>query len=94
MERIALPQLAGGSREDLTSSAARSAVVPEDLRHHHDGVAQIEVPHLSPGQGPKENWGDLNGELVSSKRGSYSREFKEAAVREVIDQSRPIADVA
>jgi transposase len=31
---------------------------------------------------------------VSSKRGSYSREFKEAAVREVIDQSRPIADVA
>jgi len=32
--------------------------------------------------------------LVSSKRGSYSREFKEAAVREVIDQSRPIADVA
>ena len=32
--------------------------------------------------------------MVSSKRGSYSREFKEAAVREVIDQSRPIADVA
>jgi transposase-like protein len=31
---------------------------------------------------------------VSSKRGSYSPEFKEAAVREVIDQSRPIADVA
>jgi transposase len=32
--------------------------------------------------------------VVSSKRGSYSPEFKEAAVREVIDQSRPIADVA
>ena len=31
---------------------------------------------------------------MSSKRGSYSPEFKEAAVREVIDQSRPIADVA
>jgi transposase-like protein len=28
---------------------------------------------------------------VSSKRGSYSPEFKEAAVREVIDQSRPNA---
>ena len=31
---------------------------------------------------------------MSSKRGSYSREFKETAVLEVIDQSRPIADVA
>lgn len=31
---------------------------------------------------------------MSSKRGSYSREFKETAVREVIDHSRPIADVA
>ncbi len=31
---------------------------------------------------------------MSSKRGSYSREFKESAVREVIDHSRPIADVA
>ena len=47
------------------------------------------------GQGPPSRIGDdLNGELVSSKRGSYSPEFKEAAVREVIDQSRPIADVA
>jgi transposase len=32
--------------------------------------------------------------LVSSKRGKYSPEFREAAVREVIDKSRPIADVA
>jgi len=31
---------------------------------------------------------------VSSKRGRYSPEFKEAAVREVIDRSRPVADVA
>jgi transposase len=31
---------------------------------------------------------------VSSKRGNYSPEFKEAAVREVIEKSRPIADVA
>ena len=31
---------------------------------------------------------------MSSKRGSYSREFKETAVREVIDHSRPITDVA
>jgi transposase len=31
---------------------------------------------------------------VSSKRGKYSPEFREAAVREVIDKSRPIADVA
>ena len=47
------------------------------------------------GQGAPSRIGDdLNGELVSSKRGSYSPEFKEAAVREVIDQSRPIADVA
>lgn len=31
---------------------------------------------------------------MSSKRGKYSPEFREAAVREVIDKSRPIADVA
>jgi transposase len=31
---------------------------------------------------------------VSSKRGRYSPEFRDAAVREVIDKSRPIADVA
>jgi len=29
-----------------------------------------------------------------SKRGSYSPEFREAAVREVIDKSRSVADVA
>jgi transposase len=34
-----------------------------------------------------ENWCPANA-------GSYSPEFKEAAAREVIDQSRPIADVA
>lgn len=32
--------------------------------------------------------------IVSSQRGKYSPEFKEAAVREVIDNSRTIADVA
>ncbi len=31
---------------------------------------------------------------LSGKRKSFSPEFKEAAVREVIDKSRPIADVA
>jgi len=31
---------------------------------------------------------------VQSKRGKYSPEFREAAVREVIDKSRAIADVA
>jgi transposase len=31
---------------------------------------------------------------VSSQRGKYSPEFREAAVREVIDNSRTIADVA
>lgn len=31
---------------------------------------------------------------MSSKRGNYSPEFREAAVREVIEKSRPIADVA
>jgi transposase len=31
---------------------------------------------------------------VSRKRSTYSVEFKEAAVREVVDKSRPIADVA
>jgi len=31
---------------------------------------------------------------VASKRGKFSPEFREAAVREVIDKSRPIADVA
>jgi transposase-like protein len=32
--------------------------------------------------------------MVSSHSGKYSPEFKEAAVREVIDNSRTIADVA
>lgn len=32
--------------------------------------------------------------LMSSQRGKYSPEFKDAAVREVIDNSRSIADVA
>lgn len=31
---------------------------------------------------------------MSSKRGKYSPEFREAAVREVIEKSRPVADVA
>lgn len=31
---------------------------------------------------------------MTSKRGKYSPEFREAAIREVIDKSRPIADVA
>ena len=31
---------------------------------------------------------------MPSKRGTYSREFREAAVSEVINKSRPIADVA
>ena len=31
---------------------------------------------------------------MPSKRKKYSAEFKEAAVREVLDKSRPIADVA
>jgi transposase len=31
---------------------------------------------------------------VSSKRGKFSPEFREAAVREVIEKSRPVADVA
>lgn len=31
---------------------------------------------------------------MSSKRGRFSPEFREAAVREVIEKSRPIADVA
>ncbi len=31
---------------------------------------------------------------MPSKRSTYSVEFKEAAVREVVDKSRPIADVA
>jgi transposase len=34
------------------------------------------------------------GVSVSKKRGSYSPEFREMAVREVIDRSRSIADVA
>jgi transposase len=34
------------------------------------------------------------GDIVASKQGKYSPEFREAAVREVIDKSRPIADVA
>jgi transposase-like protein len=32
--------------------------------------------------------------MVSSKRREYSPEFREAAVREVIDKSRSVADVA
>jgi transposase len=32
--------------------------------------------------------------MTASQRGRYSPEFKEAAVREVVDNSRTIADVA
>ncbi len=32
--------------------------------------------------------------MLSAKRGKFSPEFKEAAVREVVENSRPIADVA
>jgi transposase len=32
--------------------------------------------------------------MMASQRGRYSPEFKEAAVREVVDNSRTIADVA
>ena len=32
--------------------------------------------------------------IVGSQRGKYSPEFKDAAVREVIDNSRTVADVA
>lgn len=31
---------------------------------------------------------------MASKRGTFSPEFRDAAVREVIDRSRPIAEVA
>ena len=32
--------------------------------------------------------------VVQGRRGKYSPEFRDAAVREVVDSSRPIADVA
>jgi len=74
-------------RDPVRQGAHRVHAIAE---HHVD----LRCPIYS-GQGPPSRIGDdLNGELVSSKRGSYSPEFKEAAVREVIDQSRPIADVA
>ncbi len=38
--------------------------------------------------------GPTDRRIVSTRRGKYSPEFREAAVREVIDKSRPIADVA
>jgi len=71
------------------TASAIDSIVESNGKH-----GEVRCPIYS-GQGPPSRIGDdLNGELVSSKRGSYSPEFKEAAVREVIDQSRPIADVA
>ena len=43
---------------------------------------------------PKLDLGFLNGDVVARKNSRYTPEFREIAVKEVIDQSRPIADVA
>jgi transposase len=48
----------------------------------------------SRGQWAQVEWGELDGSVTVGNRSKHSPEFKEAAVREVIDKSRPIADVA
>jgi len=79
----------------ISDSARRPPPPPRALTATPQPLSDVLRCPIYSGQGPPSRIGDdLNGELVSSKRGSYSPEFKEAAVREVIDQSRPIADVA
>jgi transposase len=46
------------------------------------------------GDEPKVELRGKNGEIVSKYRGKYTPEFRAAAVREVVDNSRPIVEVA
>ncbi|WP_067683678.1 transposase [Nocardia miyunensis] len=43
---------------------------------------------------PKWDWGSLTGVVVARKNSRYSPEFREGAVKEVIDRSRTVAEVA
>ena len=47
-----------------------------------------------PGLGPQVGFRERIGEIVSKFRGKYTPEFRDAAVREVVNNSRPIVDVA
>ena len=49
---------------------------------------------ISSGQWAPVEWGEQIGRIVSNSRRKFSPEFREAAVREVIEKSRPVADVA
>jgi transposase-like protein len=54
---------------------------------------QLSSPVL-PGLGPQVGFRERIGEIVSKFRGKYTPEFRDAAVREVVNNSRPIVDVA
>jgi transposase len=47
-----------------------------------------------PGLDPQVGFRERIGEIVSKFRGKYTPEFRDAAVREVVNNSRPIVDVA
>src|SRR6185312_4080275 len=55
---------------------------------------RTERPHSFRTGSPTRMGEPKRSGMMSSQRGRYSPEFKEAAVREVIDNSRTIADVA
>jgi len=55
---------------------------------------RCERPHSFRTGSPTRMGEPKRSGMMSSQRGRYSPEFKEAAVREVIDNSRTIADVA
>jgi transposase len=54
---------------------------------------ELSSPVL-PGLGPQVGFRERIGEIVSKFRGKYTPEFRDAAVREVVNNSRPIVDVA
>ena len=67
------------------------------LGPRHPGPRQSRVLMSSPvlpGLDPLVGFRERIGEIVSKFRGKYTPEFRDAAVREVVNNSRPIVDVA
>ena len=58
-----------------------------------NNIHPLSSPVL-PGLGPQVGFRERIGEIVSKFRGKYTPEFRDAAVREVVNNPRPIVDVA
>ena len=68
---------------------------PDLLDQPHSTFSQLLLSSpVLPGLGPQVGFRERIGEIVSKFRGKYTPEFRDAAVREVVNNSRPIVDVA